>query len=148
MIPLLMAEYRKQKDLGNKVGALDNEELMAYIRENSWALVVELGEAAKETGWKPWATSNHFNREAFLGELADAQLFLDNLKLAALTSDSEEAVYELEEEFSNVVDEKIQQATRRQQEGYTGIKCPGCHEDKSKASISGFCPCGYDWRKA
>lgn len=147
MIPTLMAEYWKQKDLGNKVGALDDEELMAYIRENAFALLVELGEAAKETGWKPWATSNYFNRDQYLGELADVQLFLDNLKLAALTADSEEAVYELDDEFSAIVNNKITQALKRQQLGYTGVKCPYCHKDKSEA-VGGFCPCSYyNWRK-
>lgn len=119
---ILELEYRKQRHLGELVGEFTPKDLMDYIRINAYAALDEIHEAVRETGWKPWATSNHFNRDKYLEELADAQLFLDNLKLAALKEPTSESVAELTKEFQNLVLDKIDQAVERHEDGYTGLK--------------------------
>jgi hypothetical protein len=100
-------------------GALKGEALMESIRNNVLALEDELHEALAETGWKPWASSNHVNREAYKKELVDAWHFFMNLLLAQnITWDEFSAAYEL----------KHARNLERQREGYTGVegKCPVC----------------------
>jgi dimeric dUTPase (all-alpha-NTP-PPase superfamily) len=60
---------------------LDGEERAHYIRWNILALLDEIHEALHETGWKPWATSRHFNRDNFVDEIVDALHFIGNLLL-------------------------------------------------------------------
>lgn len=83
------------------------------------ALVDELHEALNEIGWKPWASSQHFNQEAVKGELVDAFHFFMNLcMIAQVTPD------DLIQGYINKSAKNIQ----RQEDGYDGVstKCPGC----------------------
>jgi hypothetical protein len=95
---------------------------MEYIRWNVLALNDELHEALAETGWKPWASSNHFNRVEYTRELVDALHFLLNLMLVA--------GYEPHEIVSMYL-YKSQKNARRQENGYDGIqdKCPSCRRE-------------------
>jgi len=92
---------------------------MAYIREQALALTDEVHEAMGETGWKSWATSNHINREAYLGELADVYIFFMNLMLVGNIRPHE---------LAKVVMEKQEKNHKRQDDGYDGVstKCPAC----------------------
>lgn len=97
----------------------DPDHLMAEIRTQSLGVISEVNEALEETGWKPWATSNHINREAYLGELVDALHFLVNMALlAGITPDE---IYQNYRE-KNLVN------LRRQVTGYDGVstKCVNC----------------------
>lgn len=99
--------------------ALSDELRANYIAVNVLALTDELHEALAEVGWKPWATSRHVNREAFLCEMADALHFFINLCLAAGISAVElTAAYAAKETRNRA----------RQQQGYDGVndKCPQC----------------------
>lgn len=98
---------------------LPDAEKMAYIREQCLALTDEVHEAMNETGWKSWASSNHINRDAYLGELADVYIFFMNLLLVG-----DIAAHEL----ARVVLAKQEKNHKRQDEGYDGVttKCPGC----------------------
>jgi hypothetical protein len=99
--------------------SMSDEEKLDYIRFNVLAVEDELHEALGETGWKPWATSNHINREAYIGELVDAFHFLMNLGLVVdLTAD----------EFFARYLAKRQRNDERQAEGYDGVsgKCRLC----------------------
>lgn len=84
-----------------------------FIRWNVLAAVNELCEMMNETGWKPWATSRHFNRELYLVEGVDVLHFLLNLFLVATTDG-----HEISERY------KMKHAVNadRQTKGYTGVK--------------------------
>lgn len=124
-IPDLTAAFTAQHNMqitsyGKDPSTLRGEELMEFIRWNILACEDELHEAMGETGWKPWATSNHMNVDAFHGELVDAFHFFMNLCIASgLTADGLLAGYE-RKRFKNIA---------RQAAGYDGVagKCPKCH---------------------
>lgn len=96
-----------------------DEERASYIQMNVLATTDELHEALAEVGWKPWASSRHLNRDAYLGELVDALHFFVNLCLAGRIT------------ARDLIDgyvKKNQRNHERQNEGYTGVKekCPTC----------------------
>lgn len=124
----LTAMMYAQQDLqrrayGHDAGTMSPEELMAYIRDNALALTDEVHEALNETGWKPWATSNHINTQAYLGELIDAWHFLMNMMLA--TGIRPEV---LADRLYDGYMMKQARNAKRQLDGYDGVasKCPGC----------------------
>lgn len=98
-----------------------------FMRWNAFALEDEIHEAMAEIGWKPWATSRHLNREAFMKEMVDGWHFFMNLMLAVSPGRSPA---EIAHEFQELYLEKNQVNAERQQRGYTGTdKCPKCHRD-------------------
>jgi len=116
---------------------LNDEEKVEWIRWNVLALEDELHELLAETGWKPWATSKHVNRDAFISELVDSFHFMMNLMLVVDCSAQEF----LEKYFvKRGINEK------RQADGYDGIsgKCSHCHralDDEAVNCTVSFC----DW---
>jgi NTP pyrophosphatase (non-canonical NTP hydrolase) len=122
--PYFAGIYVLQRDfqarlLGDVPVNLEGPAKMAYVREQALALTDELHEALAETGWKSWATSDHINRPAFQGELADVFIFLMNLMLVADITPTE---------LLTVVKGKISKNHKRQDDGYDGVstKCPQC----------------------
>lgn len=109
----------QKKHYGVDVTTLSEEERAQYIRDMSLALTDELHEALNEVGWKPWATSRHVNRQAYLGELIDVLHFWCNLVLIANTS---------EQELLDMYFAKADKNAKRQMEGYDGVrdKCTTC----------------------
>jgi dimeric dUTPase (all-alpha-NTP-PPase superfamily) len=104
---------------GKTIEDFTPEERMAAIRENVLACEDELHEALAETGWKPWATSNHINTEAFHSEMVDAWHFFMNLMLhSGMTADDLYRGY-IEKNAKNI---------KRQADGYDGVttKCSKC----------------------
>lgn len=97
----------------------DPKERIQFIKDMNLALQDELHEFLQETGWKPWAKSDHVNEEAAQGELIDAFLFFINLCL--VTNFSPAA-------FEDKFFEKMQRNLDRQLAGYDGItgKCVRC----------------------
>lgn len=118
----MLEMQRKLQLMYNKGKAIEDftpEERMAAIRENVLACTDELHEAMDETGWKPWATSNHINVEAFHSEMVDAWHFFMNLMLhSGMTSDDLYQGY-VKKNAINI---------KRQADGYDGVstKCPAC----------------------
>ena len=117
---MLEMQIKLQKEAyGIDLEGCNPEERMKYIRENTLALIDELMEALAETGWKPWASSNHLDTEAYKSELVDAWHFFMNLMaLGAMTmEDLEEGYYK-----------KRAKNAQRQRDGYDGVstKCPTC----------------------
>tara|TARA_R110000796_G_scaffold39383_4_gene98278 strand:+ start:8527 stop:8955 length:429 start_codon:yes stop_codon:yes gene_type:complete len=110
----------QKKSFGTDPTMLDDEQKMDFIRWNVLALEDELHEALAETGWKPWATSKHVNRAAYIAELVDAFHFLMNLMLVVDCS---------ADEFLQKYAEKRKINVQRQVEGYDGVKgkCGRCH---------------------
>jgi dUTPase len=88
-----------------------------YVNAMALALMVEVGEALQEISWKPWASGQWFNREAYLEELIDVLHFWMNLVLVATDRPTELlAAYQA----------KVEVNVKRQADGYTGEKCPTC----------------------
>jgi len=121
---MLKMIFEKQLELqtrsyGVDPSTLEGEDRRRYIVDMTTALTDELHEALAETGWKPWATSRHFNRDAYLNELIDALHFLVNLMLVAGANPTEIAGRYLEKNALNAA---------RQQAGYDGVtgKCNNC----------------------
>lgn len=104
---------------GKRLDQFTDEERMEALRINVLALIKELGEALDETGWKPWATSNHINAYAFKGEIVDAWHFLMNLMLhVGMTPEDLYDGYFIKHRIN----------LKRQRDGYDGVtgKCPQC----------------------
>lgn len=115
--------YLQREAFDREPATMTDEQRMTYVRENVLALENELHEALAETGWKPWATSNHINTEAYLDELVDAFHFFMNLMLATGKTPGELADYV----YKKYAEKSIRNVMR-QKTGYDGItgKCPGC----------------------
>jgi len=121
---MLSEIFARQRELqtrsfGVDPASLDENERVRYVIDMNMALQDELHEALGEIGWKPWATSRHFNRDAYVGELIDALHFLVNLFLVA-GADADEV--------HNLYLAKANKNARRQQDGYDGLtgKCRVC----------------------
>lgn len=110
----------QKKSFGSDPTKLEGDERADWIRWNVLALQDELHEALQETGWKPWATSRHVNRAAYISELVDAFHFFMNLMLVVDCS---------ADEFLDKYAEKRQINVQRQAEGYDGVtgKCRMCN---------------------
>ena len=98
---------------------LPQGELEDWIRINTLAAEDELHEALQEISWKPWAKSEYFNREAFIGEIVDVLHFVANMLGAANCTD---------EELNAAYLEKMERNRERQRQNYTGLdKCTKCN---------------------
>lgn len=127
---MLEAQHNLQKQsFGNDPMALTDDEAVEWIRWNVLALEDELHEALGEVGWKPWATSRHVNREAYIGELVDAFHFFMNLMLVVDCSAEELATGYFKKRGLNA---------KRQAEGYDGImgKCATCKRALDDPAVS------------
>lgn len=101
--------------------ALSGEELVEFVRWNTLAAVVELGEMLEPVrGWKPWDTKHRGDaagindseaREKFVDEGVDVLHFIANLLLTAGVTDAE-----LSEAFKRKQDKN----RARQESGYDG----------------------------
>lgn len=121
--PLFGSWIKKTKTLqeeffNQKFEDFDQKRLEDWIRVNVLAAEDELHEALAEVSWKPWASSEYFNRDAFLGEIVDALHFVANLLAGAGITD---------EELNTAYLAKMERNRKRQSEGYTGLdKCSIC----------------------
>lgn len=123
----LQLRYNK----GKAIEDFTPEERMEAIRINVLSCTDELHEALGETGWKPWATSNHLNTEAFKAEMVDAWHFFMNLMLhSGMTADDLYKGY-LAKNAKN---------HQRQVDGYDGVstKCPGCNRAYDDDAVQCF----------
>lgn len=120
---ILAKQLAKQRIVGSDPRGLTPAERADYVRKNVLAAIKELTEALDEVGWKWWATSEHFNPREFAEEIADVQLFLDNLILLLLDQPDGSVVDtdQLEEYMRGIVEGKIQQCIDRHQAGYDGF---------------------------
>lgn len=104
------------------LATMTQEQLISQIDAIKTAilgLTDELHEALSETGWKPWASSKHINRDAVVGELVDAWHFLMMLFLLVGAGP--------DELWSGYL-KKIMKNQARQKRGYDGVsdKCGAC----------------------
>jgi dimeric dUTPase (all-alpha-NTP-PPase superfamily) len=120
---MLDTMFETQRDMQiNSFGAdpaeLVGEERKHFVTAMALAINTEVAEAMQEIAWKPWAKTDHLNREAFIEELVDMMHFVMNL---ALVADCDAA------EFFEAYMTKVEENKRRQREGYSGL-------DKQKTS--------------
>jgi len=129
---MLIRQYQLQTEtFGFDPPLLQGRERGDYVTWNVVALEDELHEAMQELSWKPWATDDFFNREAYLDELVDAFHFLLNLVFVA--GKAESGYLDLDElsfEFFTRYMKKAQINVERQKTpgGFKtlGTKCPDC----------------------
>lgn len=119
---MLDTVMKRQLELQRKSFGIDPQHLSGaerdeYVQAMALALTVELGEVLQEISWKPWATGQWFNRQAYLMELIDVLHFWTNLVLVA-TDDPDDVLH--------VYLTKADINAERQRIGYTGEKCPTC----------------------
>ena len=97
---------------GANPAELVGEERKRFVTAMALAINTEVAEAMQEIAWKPWAKTDHFNRDAFIEELVDMWHFLMNLALVADCTAGE---------FFDVYMAKVDVNKRRQLDGYTGL---------------------------
>lgn len=104
-----------------------NEEVIAEFRTQVLALTDELHEALNEMGWKPWASSDHINAAAVMGELVDAWHFLMNLILLMYVDVENPAGHASQALYAGFMEKNLRNI-ERQKQGYDGVsgKCPIC----------------------
>lgn len=92
-----------QRDFfGQPVGDRPVADVAASIKDNTFAILVELAEMSVEYSWKHWATDDPFvNRERVLSEAVDVGHFLANILVANGVTDEEwEAAYQAKQEIN------------------------------------------------
>lgn len=125
-------QYEMQRDTyGIDYANLTDEQRIQHFKEMKHALDSEMWEAMDEMGWKPWATSRHFNTAAVQGELVDAWHFFMNLCLIAGMSP-----FDLIEGYRKKREKNI--ARQQAAGGYDGVtgKCPGCKRAMDDDAVS------------
>lgn len=120
---------------GKAIEDFTDEERMQAIRDNVLACTDELHEALGESGWKPWASSNHLNREAFQAEMVDAWHFFMNLMLHSGMTATDLYDGYVKKNAKNL---------QRQADGYDGVttKCPGCKRAYDDEAVKCY-PAGH-----
>jgi dimeric dUTPase (all-alpha-NTP-PPase superfamily) len=106
------------QSFGADPAELVGEERKRFVTAMALAINTEVAEAMQEIAWKPWAKTDHLNRDAFIEELVDMWHFVMNLALVADCT---------AEEFYECYRAKVSVNIQRQVEGYTGL-------DKQKTS--------------
>jgi hypothetical protein len=124
---LVTRQYQLQQTLGELPGDdATNEDRIIYLRTMVLACIDELLEALNETGWKPWALSDHINEAAAFGELSDALQFLLNAFFAVSPKGM------TPEWIARAIDDrhmaKVKVNIARHEQGYDGVstKCTIC----------------------
>lgn len=129
-------QYILQRDTyGIDYFNMTDEERIHHFKEMLHAFNDEMHEALGEMGWKPWASSRHFNTPAVQGELVDAWHFFMNLMLIAKMTP-----LDLYEKY----DAKRRKNMQRQADGYDGVstKCPKCRRALDDDAVN----CHYQGR--
>lgn len=109
--------------------------LMAQLREQGLAIMLEIAEAIEKTAWKPWLTEippDPLPHDAFKKEMVDVLHFMVNLCiLAGITPDELYQGYRVK----NLIN------IERQNGVYDGrsTKCPGCND-----ALDDSTGCHYD----
>ena len=126
----------QRQHMGGDPRELTGDAMADFMRWNAYALEDELHEATTEVGWKPWATSRHINREAFMKEMVDAFHFFMNMLLCANPGTFPE---DIAKEFFQLYRAKNAVNAQRQADGYDGVstKCPNCKRELSEVDQLG-----------
>lgn len=114
---------------------VDPAKRLEFLRWNVLALIAELTELLDETGWKPWATSQHINELETLGEWVDAWHFMMNVAWATFGQGVLGDADVLSELITAAYKRKHEVNAARQRDGYDGVstKCPRCKRELSES---------------
>jgi len=99
--------FEKQKKFQKFIGNDINSQ--KFRNEMLYAIIAEVVEAGNETTWKSWKKTQEFNKNKFVEELADVQIFLINLVISSGIS---------WKEFQNEIEKKIKINFKRQENEY------------------------------
>jgi len=144
-------ELQTQKMKDGDPRNLRGEARADFIRWNAYALEDEIHEATAEVKWKPWAKDPGQLPDIMAAdqELVDAFHFFMNLLLVGNPGLPPEDLADL---FFDLYMEKNAVNAKRQDDGYTGDKCPVCKREVEAATKLGDdpathttyykCPCG------
>lgn len=101
------------------VGERPIPEQAASLKDNAFALIMELAEMAVEYKWKPWSIDEPYvNRERVLKEAVDAGHFLANMLVAIGVTDEEwEEAYQAKQQINR---ERMMSGTYSDQKGGLG----------------------------
>lgn len=120
---LALQEQLQRESFGYNFKTMTTEQAIRYIKDMKLGLEAELQEALDEVSWKPWATAQRINRDAYFSELVDVLHFLMNMFLV-LGDNTGDLAAEIFTKYclKNHINEQ------RQREGYDGVstKCGGC----------------------
>jgi dimeric dUTPase (all-alpha-NTP-PPase superfamily) len=108
-----------QKVMDKRSDSSDPQTRCEYFKDMSMAAMLEIAEMVEETGWKPWSSSWHINREQAMAEWIDVWHFMMNCANALEMTEGEiVARYE----------QKAAINRERAASNYDGVstKCPGC----------------------
>lgn len=116
---------------------LDGVDRMTFVTWNAYALEDELHEATAETGWKPWASSNHINGALYTKELVDGWHFFMNLLIVG-SAEVDMSLDDYGAFFFKMYMEKNAINAKRMADGYDGVstKCPNCKREMSETDAS------------
>lgn len=125
---LMRTRVLQRESFGVDPAKLEGSAREEYVRWNVLAAEDELHEALGEISWKPWASSEFFNREQFVGELVDVLHFIANLLVMSGVDGPE-----LTSRYSS----KQVKNRDRQRDGYDGKtgKCPSCRRDLAEVPM-------------
>jgi phosphoribosyl-ATP pyrophosphohydrolase len=136
---LRLQRQLQTETFGANPAVMQDADRIQYIKDMVLAATDELHEVLAEVGWKPWATSRHVNRDAYVSELVDVWHFVMNLLIAVDCGP--------EELYTKYLAKRSENA-RRQEAGYDGVseKCSQCHRDLLESKAHGS-PCDplHDW---
>lgn len=127
---MMLKQFLMQRDTyGIDYSKLTDEERIHHFKEMLHAMNDEMHEALGEMGWKPWASSKHFNTEAVQGELVDAWHFFMNLMMIAGMDAGD---------LFKKYEAKAAKNVQRQLDGYDGVstKCPRCKRALDDAAVN------------
>lgn len=114
----------------------DDQTAMQYLTFNVTALMTELAELLQETGWKPWASSNHLRAEEALGEWVDAWHYMMNILWViagrGVLGDAGTLATLVTERYFEKREKNIKRQVEEDYDGVTG-KCSTCHRDLAEA---------------
>lgn len=125
----MQAELQRRYLSGFNPQHLPEVQRMDYVRTIHTAIIKELGEVMDECGWKPWASSNHINEEAFKAELVDVFHFFMNFMLVVGMTPAELYAGYMRKNGKNHA------RIDGDYDGVTG-KCPACHRDYADPGVT------------
>lgn len=147
---LVTRQYELQKALKALPDSSSPSDRIQGLRIMVLACIAELYEALDETGWKPWATSNHIHEDAAFSELGDALQFLLNammiVKPQLPPEDLAEAIFEKHSA-------KVEVNRARMAAEYDGLKgkCGSCRralDDPTTECTATRCAHTFAWVSA
>lgn len=116
---MLESQRALQWEMDPRAESKDPQTVCEYVKDMAFADIAETMELLEETGWKPWTSSWHINREEAVAEWIDKWHFMMNIANVLKLSEAE---------IVQRYEQKAAINRARVANGYDGVstKCPGC----------------------